>query len=129
MPTERKKSLCMDAMRHAEYYGMQQTFDELYAQSKAGNVFPNLMEKILSSDNIMLAYRNIKTNTGSYTAGTDKQNMGDIGRLTPTEVIHRVRKLLQAANTAIAPNQCDERRFPSLMVKQDHWESRASGTG
>ena len=53
MPTERKKSLCMDAMRHAEYYGMQQTFDELYAQSKAGNVFPNLMEKILSSDNIM----------------------------------------------------------------------------
>lgn len=55
MPTERKKSLCMDAMRHAEYYGMQQTFDELYAQSKAGNVFPNLMEKILSSDNIMLA--------------------------------------------------------------------------
>lgn len=38
MPTERKKSLCMDAMRHAEYYGMQQTFDELYAQSKAGNV-------------------------------------------------------------------------------------------
>ena len=89
MPTERKKSLCMDAMRHAEYYGMQQTFDELYAQSKAGNVFPNLMEKILSSDNIMLAYRNIKTNAGSYTAGT----------------------------------------FPSLMVKQDHWESRASGTG
>ena len=116
MPTERKKSLCMDAMRHAEYYGMQQTFDELYAQSKAGNVFPNLMEKILSSDNIMLAYRNIKTNTGSYTAGTDKQNMES-------------EKLLQAANTAIAPNQCDERRFPSLMVKQDHWESRASGTG
>ena len=27
----KKKVLCMDAQRHAEYYGMQQTFDELYA--------------------------------------------------------------------------------------------------
>ena len=32
MPKERKKVLCMDAQRHAEYYGMQQTFDELYAK-------------------------------------------------------------------------------------------------
>lgn len=75
MPKERKKVLCMDAQRHAEYYGMQQTFDELYAKSKAGEVFNGLMELVLSPDNIMLAYRNIKTNTGSYTAGTDKQNM------------------------------------------------------
>ena len=30
MPKERKKVLCMDAQRHAEYYGVQQTFDELY---------------------------------------------------------------------------------------------------
>ena len=81
MPKERKKVLCMDAQRHAEYYGMQQTFDELYAKSKAGEVFNGLMELVLSPDNIMLAYRNIKTNTGSYTAGTDKQNIGDIGRL------------------------------------------------
>lgn len=75
MPKERKKVLCMDAQRHAEYYGMQQTFDELYAKSKAGEVFNGLMELVLSPDNIMLAYRNIKTNTGSYTAGTDKQNI------------------------------------------------------
>ena len=34
MPKERKKVLCMDAQRHAEYYGMQQTFDELNAQSR-----------------------------------------------------------------------------------------------
>lgn len=34
MPKERKKVLCMDAQRHAEYYGMQQTFDELYIQQK-----------------------------------------------------------------------------------------------
>ena len=61
MPKERKKVLCMDAQRHAEYYGMQQTFDELYAKSKAGEVFNGLMELVLSPDNIMLAYRNIQT--------------------------------------------------------------------
>ena len=94
MPKERKKVLCMDAQRHAEYYGMQQTFDELYAKSKAGEVFNGLMELVLSPDNIMLAYRNIKTNTGSYTAGTDKQNIGDIGRLPPAEVIGKVRKIV-----------------------------------
>ena len=79
------KSLCMDAQRHAEYYGMQQTFDELYAKSRAGETFSNLMELILSQDNIMLAYRNIKSNTGSYTAGTDRKTIDDIGCLPPTE--------------------------------------------
>ena len=53
MPKERKKVLCMDAQRHAEYYGMQQTFDELYAKSKAGEVFNGLMELVLSPDNIV----------------------------------------------------------------------------
>ena len=48
MPKERKKVLCMDAQRHAEYYGMQQTFDELYAKSKAGEVFNGLMELVRS---------------------------------------------------------------------------------
>ena len=100
MPKERKKVLCMDAQRHAEYYGMQQTFDELYAKSKAGEVFNGLMELVLSPDNIMLAYRNIKTNTGSYTAGTDKQNIGDIGRLPPAEVIGKVRKIVTGSETS-----------------------------
>ena len=61
MPKERKKSLCMDTLRHAEYYGMLQTFDDLYAKSKSGEKFPNLMELILSQDNIMLAYRILAT--------------------------------------------------------------------
>ena len=56
MPKERKKVLCMDAQRHAEYYGMQRTFDELYAKSKAGETLTGLMELVLSPDNIMLAY-------------------------------------------------------------------------
>ena len=55
MPKERKKVLCMDAQRHAEYYGMQRTFDELYAKSKAGETFTGLVKLVLSPDNIMLA--------------------------------------------------------------------------
>ncbi|WP_442900094.1 hypothetical protein [Flintibacter sp.] len=103
MPKERKKVLCMDAQRHAEYYGMQRTFDQLYAKSKGGETFTGLMELILSPDNIMLAYRNIKTNTGSYTAGTDKQNIGDIGRLSPAEVIGKVRKIVTGSEHGYAP--------------------------
>ena len=41
---------------HAEYYGMQEVFDDLYAQSKKGRCFTDLMGIILSRENILLAY-------------------------------------------------------------------------
>ena len=112
MPKERKKVLCMDAQRHAEYYGMQRIFDELYAKSKAGETFTGLMELVLSPDNIMLAYRNIKTNTGSYTAGTDKQNIGDIGRLPPAEVIGKVRKIVTGSEHGYRPKPVRRKDIP-----------------
>lgn len=58
-------------LRHAEYYDMQKTFDSLYAGSKSGEVFGHLMDIISASSNIKLAFRNIKGNDGSHTAGTD----------------------------------------------------------
>lgn len=76
---KKNKNLCVDDLRHAEYYGMQETFDELYQKSKNGEVFKNLMELILSENNILLAYRNIKANGGSYTAGTDKKTSQILG--------------------------------------------------
>ena len=112
MPKERKKVLCMDAQRHAEYYGMQRTFDELYAKSKAGETFTGLMELVLSPDNIMLAYRNIKTNTGSYTAGTDKQNIGDIGRLPLAEVIGKVKKIVTGSEHGYRPKPVRRKDIP-----------------
>lgn len=112
MPKERKKVLCMDAQRHAEYYGMQRIFDELYAKSKDGETFTGLMELVLSPDNIMLAYRNIKTNTGSYTAGTDKQNIGDIGRLPPAEVIGKVRKIVTGSEHGYRPKPVRRKDIP-----------------
>ena len=57
---KKNKTLCVDDLRHAEYYGMQPVFDELYHRSLEGENFTDLMDLILSRDNILLAYRNIK---------------------------------------------------------------------
>jgi len=59
-------------LSHAEYYGMTEKLDKLFAESKENNIFTNLMSIITSNDNILLAYRNIKRNNGSATAGEDK---------------------------------------------------------
>lgn len=51
---------------------MQSIFDDLYERSKNNATKGlNLYEHIISKNNILLAYRNIKANTGSKTAGTD----------------------------------------------------------
>ena len=52
MPNEKKpKTKCVEYLRHAEYYDMQSTFDELYARSQAGEIFDGLMDVILSREN------------------------------------------------------------------------------
>ena len=91
---KQEKPLCVEALRHSEYYGMQAVFDDLYARSKNGEKFTDLMELILSRDNILLAYRNIKANDGSRTPGTDKLTITAIGELTPDEVVDRVRAII-----------------------------------
>ena len=53
---KKNKNLCVDDLRHAEYYGMQPVFDELYRRSLDGDNFTDLMDIILSRDNILLAY-------------------------------------------------------------------------
>ena len=111
MPRE-AKSLCVDDLRHAEYYGMQQVFDELYRKSKDGEVFTNLMEIILSRDNILLAYRSIKANGGSYTAGTDNRNITDIGSRTPEEVVKRVRFIVTGSRHGYRPKPVRRKDIP-----------------
>ena len=81
-------------LRYNEYYDIQKEFDSLYAASKNGNNFYKLLEIIGSEENIRLAYRNLKTNSGSNTAGTDGKTIDDIKRLTDKEVIDTVREML-----------------------------------
>ena len=79
-------------LRHSEYYDLQDCFDELYAKSKQGDVFTNLMEVISSEENIRLAYRNIKHNSGSYTSGVDKLSIKDIERLSTEKLVEIIQR-------------------------------------
>lgn len=98
MPKEKKqKPLCVETLRHAEYYDMQEIYDELYAKSKNGEIFTDIMKIILKRENILLAYRNIKTNEGSNTAGTDKLTIKDIGKMSADDAVEKVRKIVMGS--------------------------------
>lgn len=101
---KKKQLLCEDNLRHNEYYGMQNTIDNLYQASLNGEVFTDLMSVILQRENILLAYRNIKKNTGSKTNGTDNLTIEDIGRCSPDEVVEKLDLLLMEVNMGIAQN-------------------------
>ena len=93
MTTE--KTLKRQELRNAEYYDFQAIQDELYEQSKQNKVFTNLVEIITMRENIGLAYRNIKKNKGSKTAGVDKKTIDDLAKWEDDQLIEYVRARLQ----------------------------------
>lgn len=111
MPKE-KESLCVDNIRHSEYYGMQETFDNLYKESKDGKIFTDLMTLILSEQNILLAYRNIKSNSGSNTAGTDGLTIKSIAKLTSQEVVEKVRYIVKGSKHGYRPKPVRRKEIP-----------------
>lgn len=113
MPKEKaEKLLCVDNLRHAEYYDMQRTFDNLYARSVNGEVFLDLMHIVLQRENILLAYRNIKSNEGSKTPGTDKLTIRDIGRLSADEVVEKVRYIVSGSKHGYRPKPVRRKDIP-----------------
>ena len=81
-------------LRHAEYYDFQGIQDRLYADSQKGRVFKHLTEIIALPENIRLAYRNIKANHGSKTAGTDGRTIKDLENLPDEKLVALVQKKL-----------------------------------
>ena len=79
-------------LRHAEYYDMQNIFDELYAKSRDGEKFNNLVEIIVAPNNIMLAFRNIKSNDGSHTAGTDGRTIESLADMSEEDFVSLIQK-------------------------------------
>lgn len=69
----------------AEYYDTQNTQDKLYADSLKGKIFKNLMNIVTCEENIKLAYRNIKSNKGIQTAGTDNENIDNLPNMDEKE--------------------------------------------
>ena len=79
-------------LRNNEYYNLQETFDELYAKSKRNYIFTKLMDLITSRENIQLAYRNLKKNNGSYTAGVDGKNIENLQNWEMDKLISHIQR-------------------------------------
>lgn len=79
-------------LRHGEYYDMTETFDRLYEASQNQQLFTDVMSIIMSDENIMLAYRNIKKNKGSNTKSVDKQTIKDIEIMSGSEFLKTIKE-------------------------------------
>ena len=87
-------------------------YNDLYKRAKNGEHFSNLMPLVLSTENILLAYRNVKNNTGSNTAGTDKLTIADISKLTPEEVTAKVKYMVSGTKRGYRPKPVRRKDIP-----------------
>ena len=92
--TNRKKPLKRQKIRNSEYYDMQAVFDGLYQDSLKGKQFRNLVELIKAPENIKLAYRNMRKNSGSKTPGVDQKTISDLNKWNETALISHVQRKL-----------------------------------
>ena len=87
MVTITKETLKVSKIRHSEYYNLIETFDLLYEQSKNNKVFTKLYEIVVSENNIKLAYRNMRKNSGSRTPGVDGLTITHLNKLNEDEFV------------------------------------------
>ena len=88
---QRKELLKKSAIRHAEYYGMVEVQDALYADSANKKIFTDLISIIGSDANIKMAYRNLKSNKGSNTPGVDGKTFKDLAEMSEEALVRCVR--------------------------------------
>ena len=93
--TNKIRPLKKEKIRNCEYYNMQEILDKLYAESKKGQRFYNLLEIIKCPENIKMAYRNIRRNSGSKTAGADKKTISDLSKWNEEKLFAYVQKKLE----------------------------------
>ena len=84
----------ISALRNIEYYDYQDVLDSLYSDSTQSKQFNNLLGLVTSPENIKLAYRNIKKNHGSKTAGVDKKTITHLEKWVTEKLIGYVQKRL-----------------------------------
>lgn len=122
--TANEKVLKRQSLRNNEYYGMQETFDKLYKDSQSNKKFKNLYELIVDRENILLAYRNIKKNKGSFTKGVNESTITTVGEQEPEKLVSYVRKRLET----LFHIKLEEKKYQKLMAELDRWEYRQSKT-
>jgi RNA-directed DNA polymerase len=77
------------------YYNFEEIKQTLYKQSTEGKKnFKNLMELIISDENILLAYRTIKSNKGSKTSSTDEMNIIHFAETEQDTFIQNIKSLV-----------------------------------
>lgn len=81
-------------LRYAEYYDQQHILDTLYADSQNGKMFQSLMPLITAEENIKMAFRTLKKNKGSRTAGTDNKTIKNLAKLSDERLIYLVQRKL-----------------------------------
>lgn len=101
------------SLRYAEYYDTTDSMDSLYQKSSENQIFKNLMQYILSDNNILLAFRNIKRNTGSFTPSVDGKTISDIEVLPTSTFLKIIKKKFQHYN----PRQVKRVNIPKANGK------------
>ncbi|WP_366204470.1 group II intron reverse transcriptase/maturase [Bacillus safensis] len=81
-------------LRYNEYYDTQHIFDELYQKGKVGKILKNLLPIITTEQNILLAYRTIKRNNGSKTAGVNGHTIDYWANKSSKDLITYIRRRL-----------------------------------
>lgn len=83
-------------LRYNEYYNLQEMFDNLYSRSEHNATKGvNLYDKIIKRENILLAYRTIKSNKGSKTKGTDNVTIEDYKIKSENDLVEEIREELK----------------------------------
>lgn len=77
-----------------ENYEQQEILDELYKRSSEGRYFDKLYELIISEDNIVKAYRTIKSNTGRKTKGINGHTIKYLENLSKDMLVNITRQKL-----------------------------------
>ncbi|MEB2278502.1 hypothetical protein LAV73_00595 [Lysinibacillus xylanilyticus] len=87
--------LMIQKLRYNEYFGLQETFDNLFKESEKGRYFTDIYKLIISEENILLAFRNLKSNTGSKTRGTNGHTIKHLNKMNADKLIKIIRKRLE----------------------------------
>jgi len=74
---------------------MTESFTDLYERSANKEIFSRLYEIVTSRENILLAYRTMKSNKGSKTPGTDGLTIKDIEQRPEHELVSEIQNRLQ----------------------------------
>ncbi|MFK9092023.1 group II intron reverse transcriptase/maturase [Bacillus salipaludis] len=70
-------------------------FDNLYKLSSDGKVFNSLYNLVVHPANVKLAFRNIKKNRGSKTAGVNQNTIFEVGLRSPETLVKYVKNRLE----------------------------------